>query len=119
MSRQLGSKSECLLSLLIGDDPLTTLGVAKDRVDDRTLDQIGQVSQVIARGGGGTCMDRIVNKVLSEPENQLPDLLILVTDGGTDWPAKHKTPFVACVTRTKGCYMLDTPPEWMPLVHVA
>ena len=80
---------------------------------------ISSASQVIARGGGGTCMDRIVNKVLSEPENQLPDLLILVTDGGTDWPAKHKTPFVACVTRTKGCYMLDTPPEWMPLVHVA
>ena len=80
---------------------------------------ISNASQVIAKGGGGTCMDRIVNKILSEPENQLPDLLILVTDGGTDWPAKHKTPFVACVTRTKGCFMLDTPPEWMPLVHVA
>ena len=46
MSRQLGSKSECLLSLLVGDDPLTTFRVAKDRVDDRTLDQIGQVSHL-------------------------------------------------------------------------
>ena len=77
-------------------------------------------AEVIAKGGGGTCMDRIVNNVLSDKGNQLPDLLILVTDGGTDWPDKHKIPFVACVTRTKeDTYFWDTPPEWMPLVHVA
>lgn len=81
---------------------------------------ITRVSDVEIKGGGGTNMARIVNKILSEQDNQLPDLLILVTDGGTDWPDKHKIPFVACVTRTKeDAYFWQSPPEWMPFVHVA
>lgn len=81
---------------------------------------ITRVSDVEIKGGGGTNMARIVNKILSEQDNQQPDLLILVTDGGTDWPDKHKIPFVACVTRTKeDAYLWQSPPEWMPLVHVA
>lgn len=79
---------------------------------------VRRIADLDIKGGGGTEMGQIVDKVLSEPDSQLPDLCILVTDGGTDWPEKHKVPFVACVTRGPE-YVYGTPPSWMPLVHVA
>lgn len=80
---------------------------------------IRNVSSVRLSGGGGTCLDLVVNQLLSEPANSLPDLLILVTDGGTEWPSKNKVPFVACITAEDGgAYIPYKPPSWMPLVYV-
>ena len=81
--------------------------------------RITRLSDVEIKGGGGTDMGKIVNKVLDQKNSDLPDLVILVTDGGTAWPDKNKVPFIACVTREKGCYLWHTPPEWMPLVYVS
>lgn len=81
--------------------------------------RVTKLADVDIKGGGGTDMGKIVDKVLDQKSSDLPDLVILVTDGGTAWPSKSKIPFVACVTRDKNCYFWETPPEWMPLVHVA
>jgi predicted metal-dependent peptidase len=70
-------------------------------------------------GGGGTRLDTVVNELLSEPANSLPDLLIIVTDGGTAWPDKSRVPFIACITNEEGKgYMPYKPPSWMPVVYV-
>lgn len=81
--------------------------------------RVTRLADVDIKGGGGTDMGKIVDKVLDQKNSDLPDLVILVTDGGTAWPDKNKVPFVACVTREKGCYLWHTPPEWMPLVYVS
>lgn len=80
---------------------------------------IRNAKEVKLTGGGGTRMDEVVNTLLSEPARKLPDLLILVTDGGTKWPSKNKVPFISCVTGEEGhVYLHEDPPEWMPLVYV-
>ena len=97
-------------------DSVRVVGADTDiRSDQKNIRRLADVN---LQGCGGTCMDVVVNKILSEPDNQLPDLLILVTDGGTGWPNKHKVPFVACVTRGESS-LWKTPPDWMPLVYVA
>ena len=63
----------------------------------------------------------IVHKVMDVPTSKLPDLVILVTDGGTDWPDrdKTKTPFISCVTRPESIDPLWKPcPDWMSLVYM-
>lgn len=76
-------------------------------------------SSVKLSGGGGTRLDTVVNELLSEPANSLPDLLIIVTDGGTAWPNKSRVPFIACITSEEGRgYVPYQPPSWMPVVYV-
>jgi len=79
---------------------------------------IRNASQVKLTGGGGTRMDEVVNTLLSEPASKLPDLLILVTDGGTKWPDRNKVPVISCVTQPEEVRLWETPPDWMPLVYV-
>lgn len=97
------------------DDIRVVSGDTEIRNDQR---KIKRLSEVDLQGGGGTNMARIIDTVLSEPDNKLPDLVLLVTDGGTGWPVeKHKVPFVACIT---GEYRLwGTPPDWMPKVCIS
>ena len=76
-------------------------------------------SSVKLSGGGGTRLNTVVNDLLSEPANSLPDLLIVVTDGGTPWPDKNRVPFIACITCEEGKgHIPYKPPSWMPVVYV-
>ena len=80
---------------------------------------VTKMSDVDLHLGGGTRMDVAVNRVMSEPPSTIPDLLILVTDGGTDWPEKTKAPFVACITRPESADPLwAEAPDWMSLVYM-
>ena len=64
-------------------------------------------------------MDEAINKVMDVPMSKIPDLVILVTDGGTAWPDKSKTPFIACVTRPESSNPLwNRCPDWMNLVYM-
>lgn len=82
---------------------------------------VSSLSGVKLKRGGGTAMDDAVHKVMDVPTKDLPDLVILVTDGGTQWPDrdKTKTPFISCVTRAESEDPLWRPcPDWMKLVYM-
>lgn len=84
-----------------------------------TDQSVRKLKEVELKLGGGTSMDVAVDRVMSEPTNKLPDLCILVTDGGTDWPSQTSVPFIACCTRPERDKPLWTKvPNWMKLVYM-
>lgn len=67
-----------------------------------------------AAGGGGTDM-RLGLAAIPEMFDKAPELAIVATDGGTDWPeTPPQFPVVALITSDGS----DTTPDWMPSVSV-
>ncbi|WP_263310035.1 vWA domain-containing protein [Brachybacterium atlanticum] len=67
-----------------------------------------------ASGGGGTDM-RLGLAAIPEMYEKVPELVIVATDGGTDWPTTATTfPTIALITSDG----TDTTPGWMPSVSV-
>ena len=67
-----------------------------------------------ASGGGGTDM-RLGLAAVPELFDKDPELVIVATDGGTDWPETAPSfPVVALITSDGS----DTSPDWMPSVPV-
>lgn len=77
--------------------------------------QIAAVSKIVRpdqikfAGGGGTCMDVLLEQVAKT--KPLPQVVLVCTDGETNWPA-HPMPFhvLACLTRQSRYYVV---PSWM------
>lgn len=93
------------------------LRVVGANVDINTDQIVRRLEEVDLKLGGGTCMKTAVNRIMSAPPSKLPDLTILVTDGGTYWPDKTPTPFLACITGPEGTYH-PAKPDWMKLVYM-
>ena len=95
------------------------LRVVGANTDINTDQIVTKMSDVDLDIGGGTKMDVAVNKIMAEPPSTIPDLLILVTDGGTYWPKQTKAPFVACITRPEDQDPLwEKAHDWMPLIYM-
>jgi predicted metal-dependent peptidase len=82
-----------------------------------TGDTSGKTSTVVNRkldklltmGGGGTDMRPLIDEALSTSPK--PQLVLVVTDGGTPWPESSKgVPVVACITRDEPGHEI---PDWM------
>lgn len=66
-------------------------------------------------GNGGTDM-RIG---IDEAVKMRPTLIVVITDGGTPWPAtKPRIPVVACVVGPQTEQLAELTPDWMPTVTV-
>src|SRR5699024_2508432 len=78
----------------------------------RALSETGVLHS--AFGGGGTDM-RLGLAAVPELFDKDPELVIVATDGGTDWPETAPSfPVVALITSDGS----DTSPDWMPCVPV-
>jgi hypothetical protein len=53
-------------------------------------------------GGGGTSMKQVVEEAFSKKRNVKPDLIVLITDGETDWPEKVPVPILVGLTSSEG-----------------
>ena len=82
-----------------------------------TGDTAGRTSDVVSRkleqlfmgGGGGTDMRPLIKEAQSTSPK--PHLILVVTDGGTDWPERSEgVPVVACITRPEPDYPTA---DWM------
>ena len=82
-----------------------------------TGDTAGRTSDVVSRkldqlfmgGGGGTDMRPLIDEAMSTRPK--PHLILVVTDGGTEWPEQSEgVPVVACITRPEPDYPTA---DWM------
>lgn len=87
---------------------------AKDRfkafcVDGKATEPktVKAIKDLDLRGGGGTMMEVAVKSIELLPKKEIPDIFILATDGGTNWPAfkrellksKHRYKTVVIITQ--------------------
>ena len=87
--------------------------VAAD-TDVRACEKVFNAGQVALIGGGGTDMARAMEHVMEEFPR--PNVLIVVTDGATDWPNKElPAKCVAAITRQSSW---GTPPDWIKTVNL-
>lgn len=100
-----GSMRESDLSLASGMVETALKGMRLGRVRvvaaDSSIkweDEVSSIKQVKLKGGGGTDMGGVCDKVANDTKNRC-DLLICVTDGETDYPSSRKVPMVAAITR--------------------
>jgi predicted metal-dependent peptidase len=76
-----------------------------------TIQKVYQAEQVELRGGGGTSMANITEEAYQlKPQ---PDLIIICTDGYTDWPRQDWPVVVACLTQEASDYAV---PDWIKKV---
>jgi predicted metal-dependent peptidase len=80
-------------------------------------EKIFDPSKIQLRGRGGTDMAQAIVDAVETPKRQdRPELVLVVTDGETDWPSKPVgVPVVVCLTRPCGWYQ---PPKWMEVVKL-
>tara|TARA_Y100000310_G_C20702709_1_gene831483 strand:+ start:1484 stop:2053 length:570 start_codon:yes stop_codon:yes gene_type:complete len=68
-----------------------------------------KLDRLLTAGGGGTDMRPLIDEALSTTPK--PQLVLVVTDGGTPWPEGSKgVPVVACITRSEPDNDI---PDWM------
>ena len=81
-------------------------------------EKIFDPSKIELRGRGGTDMSQAIVEAVNPPKRQdKPELVLVVTDGETDWPSKPVgVPVVVCLTRQPYCYF-DIP-KWMEVVKL-
>lgn len=100
----------------------TRCGVHEDRVFVLDVDAAVYKARALseknvlrsASGGGGTDM-RLGLAAIDDMFDKAPELVIVATDGGTDWPETAPDfPVVALITSDG----TDTSPDWMPSVSV-
>src|SRR5699024_8758886 len=100
----------------------TRCGVHEDRVFILDVDAAVYKARALseknvlrsASGGGGTDM-RLGLAAIDDTFDKAPELVIVATDGGTDWPETAPDfPVVALITSDG----TDTSPDWMPSVSV-
>jgi len=80
-------------------------------------EKIFDPSKIQLRGRGGTDMSQAIVEAVNTPKRQdRPELVLVVTDGETDWPPQPVgVPVVVCLTRPCGWYQ---PPKWMEVVKL-
>lgn len=77
----------------------------------------GARSMSTVTGGGGTDMRVGIQAALDLPDR--PDVIVVVTDGGTPWPAEQTpVPVVACLVGSWAEATEQAVPEWMPRVVI-
>ena len=81
----------------------------------QTCEKVFDPKRLSIKGGGGTEMDRlIVAAARLEPR---PQLIVVATDGYTDWPRENVgVPVVACLTR-QSCR--QSVPDWIKSIVLA
>lgn len=81
----------------------------------QSIDQCRNAKTLGIKGRGGTSMTRVLEQACAEKVQ--PELVILVTDGETDWPDAPLGPkIVACLTREpRYC---SKPPAWIKTVVI-
>lgn len=73
--------------------------------------RIASLRQFQWSGGGGTSMD---DAIVMADEKYRPDAIVLVTDGGTSWPAKRtRARLIVALVAKDG-----TPPSWAKVVDL-
>lgn len=74
-------------------------------------------SKIELRGRGGTDMTQaIIDVIAGAKRDEKPELIVLVSDGETGYPAKNVgVPVVACLTRKSRLYPV---PAWMQTVYL-
>ncbi len=73
-----------------------------------------RADQVQMVGGGGTSMRRVIEESLEG--RRKPDVIVVCTDGETDWPIEPVGPrVVACLTRKSDSYPV---PDWLKAVEI-
>lgn len=87
---------------------------------DADLQWTGKVfdpSKIELCGRGGTDMRQaIVDVIANAKRDERPELIVVVSDGETDWPPKSVgIPVVACITRKSRFYPV---PSWMQTVYM-
>lgn len=83
--------------------------------DVQSCDKVFDPKKFAIKGGGGTEMSRLIDSAAKlEPR---PQLIVLITDGITDWPSEAVgVPVVACLTRTGWA---DRVPPWIKSIPLA
>jgi len=69
-------------------------------------------------GGGGTDMSHAIGVVMAEKPR--PNILVVITDGYTDWPGTNPNPRIKCiaVVTEGGCPTTDGIPKWITAIKV-
>jgi hypothetical protein len=81
----------------------------------QTAAQVFDPKRIELRGGGGTDMAVLIGEAAREIPR--PQLIVVVTDGLTPWPAAPPAmPVVACLTREASRYY--PPPAWLRTVEL-
>ena len=119
-------ESEMAAGIGLVDRVLKGCGVDKVRVlavdsDVKNDQEVKQIAEVKLKGGGGTHMPSVINAVRNRKGKNIPDLLLIVTDGGTDWPDEDTpTSFqtMAVMTRPKNSWWKN-PPSWIKTIDIS
>jgi predicted metal-dependent peptidase len=80
-----------------------------------TIQRIRNANRIQLKGGGGT--DMMVGIRTAAALRQRPNLIIVITDGYTDWdtrPPRNTPPVIAVLTDKKSA----TPPSWIRSIRV-
>jgi predicted metal-dependent peptidase len=110
----LGVIDDAIKSLRL--DHIRVIGADTEICSDQT--HIRNLSQVKLRGCGGTSMDHVCNKISQEKKGR-PNVIILVTDGGTHWPDNHGVPIIAALSRNKEqTYWWAEKKDWIKYIHL-
>ena len=77
-----------------------------------------EIGQTTLAGGGGTDMRVGIERALQGADR--PNVIIVLTDGYTPWPAEPVTCRViaALVGGTAGSLEYPNPPGWVEIVHI-
>jgi predicted metal-dependent peptidase len=77
-----------------------------------TTQHVFRPEQVMMRGGGGTDMRAMILEAMERPK--VPDVVLVVTDGWTPWPASPvRARVIACLTRKDAA---ERVPPWIDRV---
>jgi predicted metal-dependent peptidase len=79
------------------------------------VSKVFRPEQVTLAGGGGTDMSALIMQAMDKPKP--PDVILVCTDGETDWPELPvDAKVVACLTRKSRWYA--PPPAWIECVEL-
>ena len=108
---------QAMIELALRGMKLDEVRVISADTEIRNDQKVSDISKILLKGRGGTCMDDVVHAVLHDaPRKTHPDLVLLVTDCETNWPSDHRVPVVCCATRDN--YSVDGVPDYIHTVKL-
>ena len=76
---------------------------------------ITNVHQIEYRGGGGTSMKTIFDRMVKQYSDL--DLVVILTDGATDWPEEDRIPVIVGLANWSN-WAAHRVPDWMKVVEI-
>lgn len=110
-----GLVSKCINGLRLRDGVRVIAGDTYAQWDEQVFDP----RKVQLVGRGGTNMGTLIQHAAEKPQHERPELIVVVTDGETPWPAENvRIPVVAALVRHSEWMQAYPPPSWIECVNL-